>query len=142
MDTHPRPTDRPPAALLAAAAGILALVILAPALLGTGSLSASGLSPQLADAPPGLVELAFQAGTMTGIDPNVLLTIAKVETDWGRARNAQPDELVPADIRAAIATRPRSRRAAPPRTCSACPTAAASATGSTRSRSAPSTTWA
>src|SRR5439155_2230263 len=88
--------------LLAAAAGILALVILAPALLATGSPSASGLSPQLADAPPGLVPLAFQAGAATGIDPNVLLAIAKVETDWGRARNAQPDDLVPADIRASI----------------------------------------
>ena len=45
--------------LLAAAAGILALVILAPALLSFGSPAASGLSPQLADAPPGLIPLAF-----------------------------------------------------------------------------------
>ena len=36
---------------------------------------------------------------MTGIDANVLLAVAKVETDWGRARQGQPDELVPADIR-------------------------------------------
>ena len=41
-----------------AAAGILALVILAPALLSSGRSSASGLSPQRADAPPGLVPLA------------------------------------------------------------------------------------
>src|SRR3989440_4479072 len=88
--------------LLAAAAGILALVILAPALLATGGSSASGLSPQLADAPAGLVQLAFQAGATTGIDGNVLLAIAKVETDWGRARQAQPDELVPADVRSTI----------------------------------------
>ncbi len=81
MDTQHRRT-RIPAVL--AAAGILALVILAPALLSFGSSSASGLSPQLADAPPGLVPLAFQAGAMTGIDGNVLLAIAKVETDWGR----------------------------------------------------------
>jgi hypothetical protein len=52
---------------------ILGLVILAPALLSAGSSSASGLSPLLADAPPGLVSLAFQAGAMTGVDPNVLL---------------------------------------------------------------------
>jgi hypothetical protein len=85
--------------LLAAAAGILALVILASALLSLGSPSAVGLSPQLADAPPALVPLAFQAGAMTGIDANVLLAVAKVETDSGRARQGQPDELVPADIR-------------------------------------------
>lgn len=125
MDTNHRPT-RLQAAL--AAAGILALVVLAPALLSFGSPSAAGLSPQLADAPPGLVELAFQAVAATGIDGNVLLAIAKVETDWGRAREAQPDDLVPADIRAA-STRPRSSGAAPRRSCSACPTAAASATG-------------
>ena len=50
-----------------AAAGILALVILAPALLSFGSFSASGLSPQ-ADAPPGLVPLAFQAGANRILD--------------------------------------------------------------------------
>jgi hypothetical protein len=102
VDTNHRPTVRPPAALLAAAAGLLALVILAPALLATGSVSASNVSPQLADAPPALVPLAFQAGAMTTIDGNVLLAIAKVETDFGRARNGQPDDLVPADVRAAI----------------------------------------
>jgi hypothetical protein len=32
----------------------------------------------------------------------VLLAIAEVETDWRRARQAQPDELVPADIRTAV----------------------------------------
>ncbi len=83
-------------------AGTLALVILAPALLSFGSSSASGLSPQLADAPPGLVPLAFQAGAMTGIDPNVLLAIAKVETDFGRVRQGQPDDLMPGDIRSGI----------------------------------------
>jgi hypothetical protein len=51
VDTQHRRT-RPPAALLAAAAGILALVILAPALLATGNSSANGVSPQLADARP------------------------------------------------------------------------------------------
>jgi hypothetical protein len=50
----------------------------------------------------GLVLVAFQAGAATGIDPNVLLAIAKIETDWGQARNGQPDDLVPADIRASV----------------------------------------
>jgi hypothetical protein len=31
-----------------------------------------------------------------------LLAIARVETDWGQARNGQPDELVPADVRAHV----------------------------------------
>ena len=75
---------------------------LGPVLLSFGSTSSSGLSPQFADAPPALAPLAFQAGTMAGIDPNVLLAIAKVETNFGRARQAQPDDLVPADIRASI----------------------------------------
>lgn len=43
-----------------------------------------------------------QAGAMTGIDANVLLAIAKVECDYGRCRSAQPDNLVPADIRAHV----------------------------------------
>ncbi len=70
--------------------------------LSVWSSSASGLSPQLADAPPGLVPLGLQAGEMTGIDPNVLLAIAKVETDWGRARQGQSDDLVPVDLRAHV----------------------------------------
>ncbi|HSR24217.1 MAG TPA: hypothetical protein VLW53_11750 [Candidatus Eisenbacteria bacterium] len=111
-----------------ALAGIPSLVILAPALLSFGSSSASGLSPQLADAPTGLVPHAFQVGAMTGIDANVLLAIAKVETDWGRARQGQLDELVPADV-APASTRPRSSPTARRRPCSACPTAAASAIG-------------
>ena len=81
MDTNHRPTRATAALLAATTAGILALVILAPALLSFGSPSASGLAPQLADAPPGLIEVAFQAGAATTIDPNVLLAIAKVETD-------------------------------------------------------------
>ena len=85
-------------ARLVAAANFSALVPLAPALLSPGS-SASGLSPQPADAPSGPVPLAFRAGAIAGIDANVLLAIAKVETDWGRPREAQPDELVPAGVR-------------------------------------------
>src|SRR5215831_5328508 len=89
--------------LAAAGAGLLALIVLVVALLSAGPrASASGVSPALASAPPGLVAVAFQTGPATGIDPNVLLAVAKVETDWGQARNGQPDDLVPADIRADI----------------------------------------
>src|SRR5215472_7841057 len=89
--------------LAAAGAGTLALIVLVVALQSAGpGASASGLSPALAGAPPGLVAVAFGAGPATGIDPNVLLAIAKVETDWGQARNGQPDDLVPADIRADV----------------------------------------
>jgi hypothetical protein len=77
--TPPSPTH--PSLAVLAAAGILALVILAPVLFSFGGSNASGLSPQVADAPTGLVPLAFQAGAMTGIDGNVLLAVAKVETD-------------------------------------------------------------
>lgn len=39
---------------------------------------------------------------MGGINPTVLLDVANVETDRGRARKAQPGDLVLADIRAAV----------------------------------------
>ena len=58
-------------------AGILALVVLAPASFAADT-GAGGLSPALADAPRGLVPLAFQAGQLTGIDSNVLLAVDKV----------------------------------------------------------------
>jgi hypothetical protein len=88
--------------LAAGGAGILALIVLAIALAASGGAGASSFSPALVGAPRGLVAVAFQAGEATLIDPNVLLAIAKVETDWGQARNGQPDELVPADIRADV----------------------------------------
>jgi hypothetical protein len=84
VDTHHRRTRTP--AILAADAGTLVLVILAPALLSFGSSNASGLSPQLADAPSGRVPLAFQASAMTGIDANVLLTTAKARDRLGPRR--------------------------------------------------------
>src|SRR5437868_3581877 len=74
---------------------------LAPALFAAGT-GASGLSPALADAPKGLVPIALQAGQLTGIDGNVLLAVAKVECDYGRCRSGQPDDLVPADLRAHV----------------------------------------
>ena len=83
-------------------AGILALVVLAPALFAATGTGASGLSPALADAPRGLMPVAFQAGQLTGIDGNVLLAIARVECDYGRCRSGQPDDLVPADLRAHV----------------------------------------
>jgi len=36
---------------------------------------------------------------MVGVEYRLLPAIAKVETDWGRVRQGQPDELVPSDIR-------------------------------------------
>jgi hypothetical protein len=102
-----------PARLLAAS--ILFLVLLTPALFAATSTGASSLSPALADAPRGLVSVAFQAGHFTGIDGNVLLAIAKVECDYGRCGTGQPDDLVPDDIRAhvdAAALRPGGATAA------------------------------
>jgi hypothetical protein len=90
--------------LAAAGAGTLALIVPMVALVSVGPrASASELSRALAATPPGLVSVAYQAGPVTGLDPNVLLGIAKVETDWGQARNGRPDGLVPADIRADVA---------------------------------------
>jgi soluble lytic murein transglycosylase-like protein len=68
--------------LAAAGAGLLALIVLVVALLSAGpGANASGVSPALAGAPPGLVAVAFKAGEATGIDPNLLLAVARVETD-------------------------------------------------------------
>ncbi len=92
-----------PAPILTAT--ILFLVVLAPALFAAaGGANGSGLSPALADAPRGLVSVAFQAGQTTGIDGNVLLAIAKVECNYGRCRSGQPDDLVPDDVRARVDT--------------------------------------
>jgi hypothetical protein len=97
------PTDLLHPDLAAAGAATLVLIVLVVALVSPGpGASAAALSPALAAAPPGLVAVAFQEGPATGIDPNVLLAIAKVETDWGQARNGQPDDLVPDDIRASV----------------------------------------
>jgi hypothetical protein len=84
------------------AASVLFLVVLAPALFAATSTSGAGLSPALADAPKGLVSVAWQAGQQTGIDGNVLLAIARVECDYGRCRTGQPDDLVPDDVRAHV----------------------------------------
>jgi hypothetical protein len=84
------------------AASVLFLVVLAPALFAATGTGANGLSPALADAPRGLVSVAFQAGQQTGIGGNVLLAIAKVECDYGRCRTGQPDDLVPDDVRAHV----------------------------------------
>ena len=85
MDTQhrPPPTARPrPPEAAAHAARTPRLrrpphpAILAPTLLSFRS-SSVRLNPQLADAPPGPVPFAFQAGATTGIDPNVLLAIGR-----------------------------------------------------------------
>lgn len=129
--THRPAADRPgppPTMKLAclAAAALLAPVTLAPALLSFDSSSAPGLGPQLADAPPG--QLPFQAGALTGIDDYVLLAGGKVETGWRRAREGQPDEPVPADVRADVDTATLQPMGATAQLLGR-PTAGASATG-------------
>jgi hypothetical protein len=69
------------------AASVLFLILLTPALFAAaGGTNGTGLSPAVADAPKGLVSIAWQAGQQTAIDGNVLLAIAKVECDYGRCR--------------------------------------------------------
>ncbi len=90
-------------ALAAAVILIGAVTLLVPTVL---SLPASGagfaLSSALAGAPKGLVAIAVQAGRLTQQDPNVLLAIARVETNWGQAQNGQLDDLVPGDLQAHV----------------------------------------
>jgi Phage integrase family len=84
-----------------------------------------GLSAQPADAPPGLVPLAFQAGAMTGIDPSPSPRWRPTGAALARANltTSCPRTSAPAS------TRPRSSPAAPRPSCWACRTDAASETG-------------
>ena len=80
-----------------------AVTLLVPTVLSSPAAGAGfALSSALAGAPKGLVAVAVQAGHLTRQDPNVLLAIARVETNWGQAQNGQPDDLVPADIEARV----------------------------------------
>ena len=80
-----------------------AVTYLVPTVLSSPTSGAGfALSSALAGAPRGLVMVAVQAGRLTQQDPNVLLAIAKVETDWGQAQNGEPDDLVSADIQAHV----------------------------------------
>ncbi len=80
-----------------------AVTFLVPTVLSSPTSGAGfALSSALAGAPKGLVAIAVQAGRLTQQDPNVLLAIARVETEWGQAQNGQPDDLVPADIQAHV----------------------------------------
>jgi hypothetical protein len=72
------------------------------ALSTSGGANASGVSPAFAGAPQGVVAAAFPAGEATNIDPNVLLAIAKVETNWARRAMLSPTTWVPADIQAHV----------------------------------------
>ena len=76
----------------------------APQLQEAVNAASAGATPVLAGtipaaAPARLVEVARQAGRLTGADPAVLLAISQVECDFGRCRAGQPDALVPADVR-------------------------------------------
>lgn len=82
-----------------------AVTLLVPTVLSSPSSGVGfALGGALTGAPKGLVTIAVQAGRQTSQDPNILLAIAKVETDWGQARQGQPDDLVPADVRTRIDT--------------------------------------
>ncbi len=90
-------------ALAAAVILIGAVTFLVPTVLSSPASGAGfALSSALAGAPKGLVAIAVQAGRLTQQDPNALLAIARVETEWGQAQNGQPDDLVPADIQAHV----------------------------------------
>jgi membrane-bound lytic murein transglycosylase B len=56
----------------------------------------------VAGAPASLAGVAREAGGLTGVDPDVLLAISKVECDFGRCHSGLPDSLVPADLRARV----------------------------------------
>ena len=84
--------------------GVVALVLLAlvaaarppsPAT-GTGS---SRAAVEVRGAPAELVAVATEAGDLTGVQPDVLLAISRVECDFGRCQSGLPDDLVPADVR-------------------------------------------
>lgn len=78
--------------------GVLILVVV----LGQRLVAGTSSSGQLADAPSQLVSLARDAGGVTGVDPNVLLAVSKVECNFGRCRSGQSDTLVPPDLRSHV----------------------------------------
>jgi len=78
--------------------GLLILVVV----VGQRVVAGTPTSSQLSDAPSQLVSTAREAGDLTGVDPNVLLAVSKVECNFGRCRSGQPDSLVPADLRSHV----------------------------------------
>lgn len=78
--------------------GLLILVVV----MGQRVVAGAPSSGPLADAPSQLVTVARDAGGVTGVDPNVLLAVSKVECNFGRCRSGQPDSLVPADLRSHV----------------------------------------
>lgn len=81
---------------------LLGLLILVVVVLGQRVVAGTPSGGALADAPTHLVSVARDAGAVTGVDPNVLLAVSKVECNFGRCRSGQPDSLVPADLRSHI----------------------------------------
>ena len=79
--------------------GLCALVLVSPA---GRPVDTAARSVALPGAPAGLVKTAREAGALTGVDPNVLLAISRVECDFGRCRSGQSDGLVPADVRGRV----------------------------------------
>jgi membrane-bound lytic murein transglycosylase B len=85
----------------------LAVLVLAGLAVGRAPGGRTGTPPgaALAAAAPGpLVQVAREAGRLTGVDANVLLAISEVECDFGRCREGQPDAMVPSDLRSHVDT--------------------------------------
>jgi membrane-bound lytic murein transglycosylase B len=97
---YPRPdVGKATAAGAALLVLVTALVVVGP----TGhAVDTAARTAPVTGVPAGLVAVAREAGALTGVDPNVLLAISRVECDCGRCRSGQPDGLVPADVRTRV----------------------------------------
>jgi CHAP domain len=94
------------------AIGLLVLLLIVGILGAASSVTGQGIagtpcvemrvSDTLGSAPPGLVDTAARSATKFGQDASVLLAVNYVETVFGTVQTGQPDDLVPADIRAHV----------------------------------------
>jgi membrane-bound lytic murein transglycosylase B len=81
---------------------LVLLAVMAPRLAAESSPAAVATAGRPAGAPAGLVGVAREAGRLTGVDPGVLLAVARVECDYGQCRADQPDASVPVDVRSQV----------------------------------------
>lgn len=83
--------------------GVVVLVLLALVVAARPPVPTTGTTASVAaavkGAPAELVAVATEAGDLTGVRPDVLLAISRVECDFGRCQSGLPDDLVPADVR-------------------------------------------
>jgi soluble lytic murein transglycosylase-like protein len=83
-------------------AGVIALVLLTLVIAARPPVPTAGTRSRSAEveaAPAALVAVAAEAGGLTGVEPNVLLAISRVECNFGHCQSGLPEELVPADVR-------------------------------------------